>query len=80
MSSGIVPGMASRNIESKTAENRARRAAERQGLALRKSRRRDSRAVDFGRYWLIDGRTQALVFGDQFGATLEEVEERLGSR
>jgi hypothetical protein len=29
-----------------------RRMAERQGLMLHKSRRRDPRALDFGRYWL----------------------------
>jgi hypothetical protein len=37
----------------KTQETRVRRMAERQGLALRKSRRRDSLATDFGRYWVV---------------------------
>jgi len=39
----------------KVRENRIRRMAERQGLALSKSRRRDPRALDFGVYRLIDG-------------------------
>jgi hypothetical protein len=37
----------------KVTENRIRRAAKRQGLALRKPRRRDPRALDFGDYWLL---------------------------
>jgi hypothetical protein len=41
----------------KTLENRLRRAAERQGLTLTKSRRRDPRAVGYGTYTLIDGDT-----------------------
>jgi hypothetical protein len=40
--------------EYKVLENRLRRAAERQGLRLEKSRRRDPRAIDYGRYALID--------------------------
>jgi hypothetical protein len=40
----------------KVRENRIRRAAERQGLALSKSRRRDPRALDYGVYRLRDGR------------------------
>ena len=39
----------------KVRDNRMRRAAERQGLALSKSRRRDPRALDFGMYRLTDG-------------------------
>jgi hypothetical protein len=36
----------------KVRENQLRRAAERQGLALSKSRRRDPRAIDYGEMWL----------------------------
>jgi len=32
-----------------------RRMAERQGLQLHKSRRRDPRAIDYGEYWLTAG-------------------------
>lgn len=42
------------DAEFKVFENRLRRAAERQGLRLEKSRRRDPNAIDFGRYALID--------------------------
>jgi hypothetical protein len=38
----------------KIRENRLRRTAERQGLVLRKSRRRDPRARDYGVYWVAD--------------------------
>jgi hypothetical protein len=38
----------------KTRETRLRRMAERQGLALRKSRRRDPLAKDYGLYWVVD--------------------------
>ena len=37
----------------KTRETRLRRMAERQGLALRKSRRRDPYAKDYGQIWLL---------------------------
>lgn len=36
----------------RTRENRLRRMAERQGVQLVKSRRRDPRATDYGRYYL----------------------------
>jgi hypothetical protein len=39
--------------EEKIRENRLRRMAERQGLQLVKSRRRDSLAIGYGTYWLV---------------------------
>ena len=38
----------------KIRENRLRRMAERQGVKLQKSRRRDPHALDYGTYRLID--------------------------
>lgn len=64
----------------KVRENKVRRAAERQGLTLQKSRRRDPRAYDFGRYILVDGRSTAVVVGGgdlSFTADLDEVEAYL---
>jgi hypothetical protein len=63
--------------DEKVRENRLRRMAERQGLMLRKSRRRDPRAVDYGRYWLIDLDTTGVVAGGQFGIDLDDVESHL---
>jgi hypothetical protein len=40
----------------RTQENRVRRAAERQGLALRKSRRRDPLARDYGEISIVNER------------------------
>ena len=40
-------------MNTKVNENRLRRVADRQGLQLRKSRRRDPNAVDYGLYALI---------------------------
>ena len=45
-------------ITDKGRENRARRIAERRGYRLEKSRRRDPRATDYGRYQLIDAVTE----------------------
>ena len=45
----------------KVQENRLRRKAARQGLKYRRSRRRDPRAVDYGRVWLADADTGAVV-------------------
>ena len=64
----------------KVRENRLRRMAARQGLALRKSRRRDPRAVDHGKYCLVEPFTGAVVAGGPgggFGLTLEEAARAL---
>jgi hypothetical protein len=61
----------------KVRENRLRRTAGRQGLRLEKSRRRDPHAIDFGMYWLINARTNALAIHSPLGIhdlTLDDVE------
>ena len=60
--------------EEKVRENRVRRMAERQGLKLKKSGRRDPRALDYGSYWLIDIDRNVLVAGDQWGWSIDDVE------
>lgn len=57
--------------EDKVHENRIRRMAARQGLTLRRSRRRDPRALDYGLYWLdrADGSQTSPN-----GSTLDEIE------
>jgi len=50
--------------------------AERQGLALRKSRRRDPRATDYDAYRIINPTTNALV-SPELGMNLDEVERYL---
>lgn len=47
----------------KVRENRLRRMAERQGLALFKSRRRDPRAIDYGCWMIVDPTINAVVAG-----------------
>ena len=74
--------MTDRNDEAghKVRENRLRRMANRQGLALEKSRRRDKRAYDYGTYHLVDAATNTLTaYGHQsgYGLTLDEVEATL---
>lgn len=67
------------DMEQRVRENRLRRAAKRQGLRLVKSRRRDPRALDYGRYWLLDSRNR-LLSGNPYrdhSATLDEVEKYL---
>lgn len=64
IASGTLCGMAI-TTEEKVRENRARRAADRQGLELHKSRRRDPRAIDYGDYWLTaDGEPVPHTRGD----------------
>jgi hypothetical protein len=60
----------------KTFENRLRRAAERQGYRLEKSRRRDERAITFQMYRLVDLVDGALVGAGQFGYGLDVVVAR----
>lgn len=65
----------------KVRENRARRAAKRQRLELRKSRLRDPRAVDYGTYDLLDIDTDTVKHSGprgEYGLTLDQVEEALG--
>ncbi|MDL4815972.1 hypothetical protein [Actinomadura opuntiae] len=62
----------------KVRENRLRRMANRQGYALKKSGRRDPRAVDYGVYWVIDPNTNALLT-DEKGLSLDEIERWLTS-
>jgi hypothetical protein len=45
----------------KTRENRLRRKADRRGLRLKKSPRRDPQAMDFGLYALIDHQTGGAI-------------------
>lgn len=64
----------------KVRENRLRRMAERQGLRLVKSRRRDPQAVDYGTYGLIDPFLNAWILADPnfgYGHSLDEIAEYL---
>jgi hypothetical protein len=63
--------------DEKVRENRLRRMAERRGLALHKTRRRDPRALDFDGRWLIDVRTDKRVLGGEHGTTLDAIEAYL---
>jgi hypothetical protein len=65
--------------DEKVRENRARRAAKRQGLVLKASRRRDPRALDFGCYALCDLHSGRIVAGarERFEFTLADVEAYL---
>ena len=67
------------DTQDKARENRVRRMAERQGLILRKSRRRGRRTWDFGSYWLMDADRNALVFPDVHGGSLVDMERYLTS-
>ena len=81
LTSSITTGiLSSMSDEEKIRENRLRRAAQRQGLMLAKSRRRDPRATDYGTYMLVDASTNAVVaYGLQsgYGMSLDEVEVQL---
>jgi hypothetical protein len=55
--------------EEKVRENRLRRAAERQGYKLVKSRRRDPRAKDYGACELVPEKGKPKMF-----ASIDEVE------
>jgi hypothetical protein len=65
-------------VEYKVLENRLRRAADRQGLRLEKSRARDPHAVDHGTYQFVDQRNNSVVKQDRnlprgFGLDLHDV-------
>lgn len=50
--------MTTRNM---SRERALRRAAQRQGLHLTRSSRRDPRALDYGHWWITDAITGALI-------------------
>ena len=61
----------------KVQENRLRRMAERQGLELRKSRRRDPRSIDYGNFWLVNPTTNMVEVGGENGMDIDEAEAAL---
>ncbi len=60
-------------------EKRLRRWANKRGLTLRKSRRRDPRLCNYGRYWLVDNLSNVIVAGCSNGGRLDEIEAYLTS-
>ena len=58
-------------------EKRLRRAAERQGLKVQKSRRRKPGAHGHGMYWLVDPWLNAVAAGGDEGMTIDELEAYL---
>jgi hypothetical protein len=70
-------------MNSKTRENRLRRMAERQGLKLLKSRRRDPMAIGFRTFGLVDADTNSWVAANHrngYGLDLDEIEDWLKGR
>ncbi|MFZ0159296.1 MAG: hypothetical protein WAL50_09730 [Kineosporiaceae bacterium] len=63
------------SVEQRVRENRARRAARRQDIALSKNPRRDPRAADFGT-WSVDDPRRGV---HRERLTLAEVEHYLGT-
>ena len=65
----------------KVRENRLRRMADRQGLALHKSRIRDPRAIGYGGWFISDQATNAVVAGGHtrngYDLDLDDVERYL---
>lgn len=69
----------------KVRENKARRAAERRGWKLERSRKRDPHALGFGMYMLLDAAGKPLPITSEVflpdlphSATLEQIEAALG--
>jgi hypothetical protein len=58
----------------KVRENRLRRMAKRQGLDLVKFRVRDPRALDYGRWLVVDPFTNSIVAGEPGYMGLDDVE------
>jgi hypothetical protein len=74
------------DAQAKARENRVRRYAQRQRYVLVKSKVRDHRAWQHGRYWLVPEDPGAAVIGagngisgSPPGLTLDEAEQELGT-
>jgi hypothetical protein len=64
----------------KIRENRSRRKAERLGLRLEKSRRRDPQAITYGTYQLVNPSSSTLECwgsSEGYGMSLSEIEKAL---
>ena len=61
--------------EDKVRENRLRRMADRRGLTLVRSRRRDPHALDYGLYWLVG--FQGAYVTSPAGCSIDEIEQYL---
>jgi hypothetical protein len=69
-------------VQERSREQRLRRAAERQGYKLVKSRRRDPRALGYGCWYIVDVGRKCIVVGTEGGypnMDLDAVEEWLTS-
>ena len=69
-------------VQERSREQRLRRAAQRQGYKLVKSRRRDPRALGYGRWYIVDVAGNYIVVGTEGGHAnmdLDAVEEWLTS-
>jgi len=66
--------MTSEDAVGKAQENRNRRRAHRLGLALRKSRARDLHIDNLGDYMLVDPYLNAIVWGEKYDLSLDDVE------
>jgi hypothetical protein len=65
-------------MDVKARESRLRSLAERRGLALEKSKRRNREAADFGRFRLVDVIEKRPVFGGEpfaFSASVKQVQK-----
>ncbi|WP_279483956.1 hypothetical protein [Aureimonas sp. SK2] len=58
----------------KVQENRIRRMAERQGMQLKKIRRIDPKAIDYGHFTLSDREGKPVLIAGQATGTADQVE------
>lgn len=61
----------------KSMEVRLRRAARKRGLRLVKSRARDINIDNLGEFMLVDDRTNTVIAGERYNATLEQLVDRI---
>ena len=61
----------------KTKENRIRRALAKRGYLLRKSRAEES-IDNFGGYMIVDANYNAVIAGERFNLSLDDVEQFVG--
>jgi hypothetical protein len=69
-----------RDSQERAREDRVRRLAKQKRLILKKARRRNPDASDYGRYWLIEPSADGIIEGGQNGALLGEIEASLSRR
>jgi hypothetical protein len=77
---GALPGLLSNKLEAdmpSMSESAVRARAETRGYSIHKSRDRSIHGNNLGEYMLVDAERNAVILGDRYNASLDEIADYL---